>query len=315
MGGTHDSLGVGPLLEEGPLLEDSEAVAMIEDVAVEENTSSFLQCQAGLDGGCMLSLEVEFHKPKTENRYWSECIPWYPDGCFGPYRSNAYGYSRRELAADGATHVIGITLGCVAVVMLIVSGVVHKPPVEVTVALSVYGAGLLCMLCCSAVFNGLAWTKHIWALQLCDHIGILFLIAGSYTPIMTFACCPRTLAFVWVLAVVSMVAKASRSRLDVVQFHVPIFLLMGWSCMAIWKDVVAVLTPWACRGCVVGGILYTVGLVPWAINKLEFHNAIWHVFVLAASACFLAVMYHEISQPSNWQAVQSGTCQANLFGA
>jgi len=246
-----------------------------------------------------------------KSSYWKEYIPWYPDGCFGPYRSNADGYSRRELAADAATHVLGISLGLVGVVMLIVNSVVHHSPIEVIVSLSVYGIGLLAMLCSSAVFNGLAWSRHIWTLQLCDHTGILLLIAGTYTPVMTFACCPWVLAFVWSLALVSMVAKASRSRFDVVALHVPCFLLMGWSCMLVWRDVVLVFTPWALRMLVVGGVLYTVGLVPWALNKLEFHNATWHMFVLAASACMLTVLYKEVSQPSNWQAVGTGTCHAN----
>ena len=47
----------------------------------------------------------------------------------------------------------------------------------------------------------------------------------------------------------------------------------------------------------VGGCLYTGGLVPWACNGLEFHNAIWHVCVLAASAVFYSVVYHELALP------------------
>jgi len=251
--------------------------------------------------------------PQTWLEYWRERIPWYPDGCFGPYRSHAAGYSRRELAVDGITHVLGISLGCVGVVMLIVKSVIHHSPRAVTASLSIYSIGLLAMLCFSAVFNGLAWSRHIWTLQLCDHTGILLLIAGSYTPVMTFACCPRVLVFVWSLAVVSMVAKASKSRFDVVALHVPCFLLMGWSCVLVWYDLVAVFTPWALHMFVVGGVLYTVGLVPWALNKFEFHNAAWHMFVLAASACFVEVFYEEVSQPSHWQAIAAGTCRANLF--
>ena len=48
---------------------------------------------------------------------------------------------------------------------------------------------------------------------------------------------------------------------------------------------------------VIGGCLYTGGLVPWACNGLEFHNAIWHVCVLAASAVFYSVVYHELALP------------------
>jgi hemolysin III len=251
--------------------------------------------------------------PQSWKEYWTERIPWYPDGCFGPYRCHADGYSRRELVADGITHVLGISLGCVGVVMLIKNSIINHSPRAVTASLSIYSFGLLAMLCCSAAFNGWAWSRHIWKLQLCDHTGILLLIAGSYTPLMIFACCHRVLVFVWSLAFVSFVAKASRSRFDVVALHVPCFLLMGWSCMLVWHDLLVVFTPWAFKMLVVGGVLYTVGLVPWALNKIEFHNAAWHMFVLAASTCMLAILYVEVAQPSHWQDVSPGTCRANAF--
>ena len=57
------------------------------------------------------------------------------------------------------------------------------------------------------------------------------------------------------------------------------------------------ITPWAIRRLVIGGCLYTGGLVPWACNFVEFHNAIWHVCVLAASAVFYSVVYHELALP------------------
>lgn len=258
--------------------------------------------------------EWDFDAVPGHCSYWSEYIPWYPDGCFGPYRSHSAGYSRRELAADGATHVLGISLGCTGVVILIVSSVIHETPIEIRVSLGIYGLGLLSMLCFSAVFNACAWSQHIWALQLIDHTGILLLIAGTYTPMMTFACCPWALAFVWSLAFVSMAAKASQSRFDVVALHIPCFLLMGWSCLIVWQDLLMVFTPWALKMLVLSGVLYTVGLVPWGINKLEFHNAVWHVFVLAGSVCMLVLLYEEVSQPSHWRPVNADTCQANLLG-
>merc|ERR1712061_955682 len=103
---------------------------------------------------------------------------------------------------------------------------------------------------------------HIWALQLADHAGILLLIAGSYSPFMTMASCPRTLCFVWAVALVSITAKASRSRLDKEAFHVPCFLMMGWCALVVWRDVISFFAPWAQASAVLGGVLYTVGLIP-----------------------------------------------------
>jgi len=248
-------------------------------------------------------------KKQTAVSYWRQRIEWYPNGCFGPYRTT--GYSRRELAADMFVHVLGVVAGLVSVGALVTTLMFGAPPAEVVVSVCVYNASLLTMLICSAVFNSCAWSKqHIWALQLADHAGILLLIAGTYSPMMTMACCPRALAFVWSLALISFAAKASHSRLDKEALHVPCFLLMGWTALAVWADMKRGLTPWAVDMCVLGGVLYTVGLVPWACNPLEGHNALWHVFVLAASACFYTVMILEVAQPQHWQGATGGdgTC-------
>ena len=90
---------------------------------------------------------------------------------------------------------------------------------------------------------------------------------------------------------------AAEVGLDVVQLHVPCFLAMGWACTMTWTAVSQTITPWAIRRLVIGGCLYTGGLVPWACNFVEFHNAIWHVCVLAASAVFYSVVYHELALP------------------
>jgi len=234
------------------------------------------------------------------SNWWVERVPWYPAGCFGPYRSPAMGYSRRELAADGAVHLCGVLLGCIGGVTLLLRVMVSECPAPIARAVGIYAACLLTMLCCSAAFNMLVarLPRHTWALQLADHAGILLLIAGSYTPLMTVLCFWRTLAVVWTVGLISFVAKASRSALDVLVLHVACFLFMGWTALAIWSDLRHVLSPWALRQCIIGGATYSAGLVPWAMNALEFHNAIWHAFVLAASAVFYHLFYVEVATPS-----------------
>mmetsp|Transcript_37399 Transcript_37399/g.100494 ORF Transcript_37399/g.100494 Transcript_37399/m.100494 type:complete len:266 (+) Transcript_37399:1-798(+) len=246
-------------------------------------------------------------------RYWRERIPWYSDGKVSPSRISAGGYSRREIAADAVVHVVGLVLGSLGIGGMLTSSSDHPLSMEVSVSLSVYGACLLAMLWCSAIFHTLAWSDCIWLLRLADHGGILLLIAGTYSPVMTLACCPNTLCFVWAVAFVSIAAKAFRSRFDRPAFHVPCFLLMGWCVVLVWQNIVAVFTPWARGRMVLGGLLYTVGLVPWKTDKLEFHQSIWHVFVLLASGSFLTILYYEVSQPGNWQPVPIGTCQGDLF--
>jgi hemolysin III len=41
---------------------------------------------------------------------------------------------------------------------------------------------------------------------------------------------------------------------------------------------------------VVGGVLYTVGVVFHLWNRLPYQNAIWHGFVLSAASCHYAAV-------------------------
>ena len=148
---------------------------------------------------------------ETTASYWREQIPWYPSTVFGPYRLR--GYSRRELVADGVVHAAGCVLGLAAAAQLIPRAIAVATPAPLAAGLGLYALSLVCMLFCSATFNMMVatWKKSTWELQLADHLGILLLIAGTYTPFMLHACSPRVLAFVWLVGAVSFAAKASKS--------------------------------------------------------------------------------------------------------
>ena len=247
--------------------------------------------------------------------WWKERVIWYPGGCFGPYRAEALGYSRRELLADAAVHVLSIGLGCIGVGCLayrVVTNVWPRSP-PLALGLGLYGASLLTMFCCSALFNlRVGFVRHrpdyVWALQLADHTGILLLIAGTYTPFMLLYCYPRILAFVWATGLASFLAKASRSPLDLLVLHVPCFLAMGWSVTSVADELLQLLPMRLWEEMVVGGTLYTIGLIPWALSRLEFHNAIWHLFVLGASGVFFRAILHEVADPELWPDGVTADC-------
>ena len=224
---------------------------------------------------------------------WTERIEWYR----GSTRAERP-YSRRELAADYIVHAIGLVLACAGCVAISERLYVRRPPPIMVLSVCLYAFGLVSCLLCSMAFNvGQAYLfRHRWALRSADHAGICLLIAGTYSPTMAVACTNRTLIFVWTIGLLSTLIKWTRwPSVDRLPIHVAAFLLMGWSCTFIWGHVQHAFSEWATQLFLVGGALYTVGLIPWAGMKwLEFHIAIWHLCVVAASACFYAVVYIEI---------------------
>ncbi|MEO0368431.1 MAG: hemolysin III family protein, partial [Pseudomonadota bacterium] len=71
-----------------------------------------------------------------------------------------------------------------------------------------------------------------------------------------------------------------------------IYLAMGWSCMLALDSIIAGMSPLAFNWLVAGGVLYTVGVVFFVLdNWFPWCHEIWHLFVLAGSACHYVTMY------------------------
>ena len=223
---------------------------------------------------------------------WDERIDWY----LGSVKQERK-YSRRELALDFYIHSVGLILailGCVAIANRLA---VRKPPQIMIFSVCLYAVSLVSMLACSLLFNsGQAyWYNQRWTLRSLDHAGICLLIVGTYTPTMAVACTMRTMAFVWTIGIVSTAIKWSRGSLDRTSVHLVFFLAMGWACVLVWEHLTNALSSWATQLVLIGGSIYTIGLIPWALLKpMEYHICVWHTFVIVASGCFFAVVYVEI---------------------
>jgi hemolysin III len=198
-----------------------------------------------------------------------------------------WNYDRAELIADGVVHGIGVFCGLVAATVLVVLTAIYATPFEVA-AVSVYVAGLLAMLVMSATYNLWPVSRAKWVLRRFDHSAIYVLIAATYTPIIMqmkdsiFAV--ALLIGVWCVAAVGIMIKLVwPGRFD--RLAVVLFLAMGWSGFMIYDTVVASLPTLTLWFIAAGGMLYSLGIIFHAWQRLRFQNAIWHSFVLLGAAC------------------------------
>src|SRR3954470_22448971 len=196
-------------------------------------------------------------------------------------------YDRAELIADGVIHAIGVLCGIVAATVLVVLTVLYADPTDI-VGVSIYVAGLLTMLVLSATYNLWPVSRAKWLLRRFDHSAIYVLIAATYTPFImeirdsVFAI--ALLIGVWCVAIVGIVLKlALPGRFD--RLSVGLYLAMGWSGFMLYDAVVAALPAMALWFVITGGVLYSLGVIFHAWQRLRFQNAIWHSFVLLGAAC------------------------------
>ena len=131
---------------------------------------------------------------------------------------------------------------------------------------------------------------------------ISVLIAGSYTPICLLVLGGRTglilLAIVWAFAIAGILIKAFWVFCPKWVSSV-LYIGMGWTCVLAFTQLLNSLSPAAFGWLLAGGIIYTVGGVIYALKLPIFNNKhkyfgsheIFHLFVMAGSACHFVVMY------------------------
>jgi hemolysin III len=95
---------------------------------------------------------------------------------------------------------------------------------------------------------------------------------------------------VWCTAIVGVVLKLFwPGRFD--RLSVGLYLAMGWSGMMLYHTVITALPKPALCFILIGGALYSLGVIFHVWRRLRFQNAIWHCFVLLGAAChYTAVM-------------------------
>ena len=198
-----------------------------------------------------------------------------------------WNYDRAELIADGVVHVFGVLSGLIAATVLIVLTAVYATGLDVAVV-SIYVAGLMAMLVFSATYNLWPVSPRKWMLRRFDHSAIYILIAATYTPfimqVKDNAFAVALLIGVWCVAIVGIILKlVLPGRFD--RLSIVLYLAMGWSGFMIYDVVIPSLPTTALWFVVVGGVLYSLGVIFHAWRQLRFQNAIWHSFVLLGAAC------------------------------
>ena len=201
----------------------------------------------------------------------------------------AYPYSKAETLADGAVHLVGLTLALPAFVLLISHSAQGSFGLWAAV---LYASCAMISFVASAIYHMSPIDSARPLLLRIDHAAIYFKIAGTYAPVVAVigtGLAYGIFAVVWTLAMVGAVAKLWFWRTDG-KGSLALYLGMGWlSALLIWpmwqtlpKGVVALI--------VCGGLIYSVGTRAYANPGMRFQNAIWHTVVLAASTCFFAAI-------------------------
>jgi hemolysin III len=214
------------------------------------------------------------------------------------------GVKRLREPVSGLTHLAGALLAVVALGVLL-AGAAGEGRLDQFVAFGVFGCSLVALYGASALYHLLPVSPPAVArLRRLDHMAIFVLIAGTYTPICVLALeggwGAGLLGVVWVLAFCGVVLKLL--WMDAPRWlTVGLYLGMGWVAVVAAAAILKAVPPGGMAWILGGGLVYSAGAVIYGLKWPDirpgvfgFHE-LWHLFVLAGSACHFWAMLRYVS--------------------
>lgn len=192
--------------------------------------------------------------------------------------------------ADVVVHAIGMVLalvgGAVIFSLALALGAAHAT------AIGIYAAGFVLMLAFSAAYN-FSRGKLRPIYRRLDHSGIFLMIAGSYTPFTTLAlkggwAWGMTTA-VWTIAGLGILGKIFVPHLRE-GIWIALYLSLGWIVVLAAGPVIEALSTPAIVLLVLGGLVYSAGVIWHVRENLQYSRSIWHGHVVAGAGVHWAAI-------------------------
>lgn len=194
------------------------------------------------------------------------------------------------------THLVGAVAAAEGSIWLLVMACLDGSPQKI-VSVAIYGVTLVLLYSVSTVYHSVRGRSKV-IMQKFDHLSIYLLIAGSYTPF-----CLVTLhgpwgwwlfGIVWSMAVIGMLQEI-KPRSEARILSIVIYAVMGWIVLVAVKPLLAALGTAGFIWLATGGVMYTVGIIFFALDhRLRHAHGIWHLFVIAGSLLHFVAIAHYV---------------------
>ncbi len=204
-------------------------------------------------------------------------------------------YSAQEELANRLTHGLAALLSSIGMVVMLISARQTGDPYRI-VSAAIFCGALSLFYVVSTLYHSFRSPKVRYVFRILDHAGIFLVIAGSYTPFALVSLRGghgwALFGVVWALAISGVIFKSFMTHR--LSFLAPVFYIgLGW---IIVFDLEGLLTMVPINGVLLllaGGLFYTFGIVFYAIDRIPYNHAIWHVFVVSGSVChyFSVLLY------------------------
>jgi hemolysin III len=213
----------------------------------------------------------------------------------------AVAHDSADQVGSAVIHGLAFVLSIAGLTALVAKAAMYGGPLAVF-ASALYGATLVFLYAASTLYHGVRHPRAQGVLRTLDHMGIYWLIAGTYTPFALVVMPGKwgliSFGTMWVIAIMGSVLE-----LGILKRHhraaVALYVAMGWAAIAAFKPLAAHLPTAGLVLLIAGGVAYTAGVPFYLAKRLPFHHSVWHLFVLAGSVLhYLAVLLYALPGPT-----------------
>jgi hemolysin III len=183
-----------------------------------------------------------------------------------------------DILANAITHGVGALLSIAGAAYLVV--VSTRGSAWIVVSCSIFAGTLVLVYICSTLYHSLVRTRARRAFHVLDHGAICLLIAGTYTP-FTLVSLRGPIGWglfgiVWTLAVAGVIFKSfAVGRFAIASTAV--YLFQGWLVIFAFRPLLHAIGPNGMIWLGAGGLAYTLGIVFFALDRIPYFHAAWHL--------------------------------------
>ncbi len=199
----------------------------------------------------------------------------------------------REEIANSIAHGLFLLFAIIGSPFLIAKSVKTNDNLVIITA-TIFAVAVIFVYLVSTIYHAMPKNRAKEILRLVDYGAVYLLIAGTYTPIalnvIGGGAGIALFAAEWILAITGIIFlyyTGLKHKGVLVLFY----LIMGWLVILAIKPLWLSLPVWGIFWIFAGGMAYTLGIPFYRLSHLNFRHFIWHMFVVAGTACHSVAVF------------------------
>lgn len=199
-----------------------------------------------------------------------------------------------EEIANAISHGVGALLAIAGTVLLLVRAASYGTVMGV-VSAALYGGSMILLYTVSCIYHALTLPRGKHVFQILDHCSIFLLILGTYIPIALVGIGGW---LGWAVFGVITAAAVLGVTLNAVDLHrwkklsLVLYIGMGWLAVFTIRPILNAVSTSGVILLILGGVFYTLGVFFYKKKEWRYMHFVWHLFVLAGSACLFFMIYN-----------------------